>query len=99
MVAVIGAVGGLWAIVRKDKGSAITHLNRVIKGHERYAKTLEDRVEDYQKKYAAVETDCRDLKSELTAMTLDRDRLAKDNERLADQNADLQVLLKKANGG
>src|SRR5215207_8703848 len=86
VVAVLSAVGGFWAVIRKDRGSAITHLNRVIRGHERYAETLEGRVQEYQKMLAAAEAELRTLKSELTAERLDNHRVTKENGHVTSEN-------------
>jgi hypothetical protein len=67
VLAVLGGVGTLWSVIRKDRGSAITQLNRVIKGHLDYIESLEARVKSHQGLLGSCEAAIRELKSELTA--------------------------------
>jgi hypothetical protein len=45
---VLGAVGTFWALLRKDRRedttTALTHANRIIAGHERYAERRDKRI-------------------------------------------------------
>jgi uncharacterized protein HemX len=87
-VLILGAVGTFWRTVRggrsEDRAKLVTDQNRIIKGHEQYATLLENRLSESREREATLETENRQLKSDLTAALIEK-------ERLEARNADLEL--------